>query len=197
MDLHNMALGAKLAWKMYEQPKKTWCKIMTAKYLDSNDSERIFSMENLISGSPIWKFIWESINIITENLTWKIGNGRKAKFWRDSWNGDISLAEEIDDPVWTNEVEALVGPFVVDYILKGQLEDEWIEWKIVGEWKIENYIKLKDILSRKKKIIYQKEVDCLLWSASKSGKYKVNLGYEILRSRAQNVEWPSALCMDR
>ncbi|GLJ14995.1 hypothetical protein SUGI_0244810 [Cryptomeria japonica] len=119
MDLHNIALGAKLAWRMYEQPKKIWCKIMTAKYLDSNDSERIFTVANSISGSPIWKFIWESRNIITEHLTWKIGNGRKAKFWRDFWNGDISLAEEIDDPVLTNEVEALVGPFMADYILEG------------------------------------------------------------------------------
>ncbi|XP_059077111.1 uncharacterized protein LOC131876235 [Cryptomeria japonica] len=55
-------------------------------------------------------------------------------------------------------------------------------------------IELKDILDREKKIVYQNEVDQLLWCASKIGKYKVNLGYEILRSRAQNVEWPSALC---
>ncbi|XP_059066513.1 uncharacterized protein LOC131857805 [Cryptomeria japonica] len=130
MDLHNLALGAKLAWRMYEQPQKTWCKIMTAKYLDSNDADRIFTVANSINGSPIWKFIWESRNIIIEHLTWKIGNDGKAKFWRDSWNGDISLAEEIDDPVWINEVEALVGPFVTDYILEGQKEAEWIEWKI-------------------------------------------------------------------
>ncbi|XP_059067474.1 uncharacterized protein LOC131858294 [Cryptomeria japonica] len=57
----------------------------------------------------------------------------------------------MDDPVWINKVEALVGPFVA-YILEGQKEAEWIEWKIV------------------------------------------NLGYEILRSREQNVDWPSALC---
>ncbi|GLJ50072.1 hypothetical protein SUGI_1064960 [Cryptomeria japonica] len=162
MELHNLALGAKLAWRMYEQPQKTWYKIMTAKYLDSNEVDRIFTMANSINGSPIWKFIWEFRNIITKHLTWKIGNGGKAKFWRDSWNGDISLAEEMDDPVWINEVEPLVGPFVADYILEGQKEAEWIEWKIVGEWKMENCIKLKDILSRKKKVIYQKEVDCLL-----------------------------------
>ncbi|GLJ26502.1 hypothetical protein SUGI_0512150 [Cryptomeria japonica] len=167
---------------------------MAAKYLDSNDTDRIFTMAKSINGSPIWKFIWERRNIITKYLTWKIGNGGKAKFWRDSWNGDISLAKEIDDLVWVNEVEALVAPFVADYILQGQKEAEWIEWKTVGEWKMENSIKLKDILSRKKKIRYQKEVDCLLWCASKSRKYKVNLGYKILRSRAQNVDWPSAFC---
>ncbi|GLJ39352.1 hypothetical protein SUGI_0803600 [Cryptomeria japonica] len=38
----------------------------------------------------------------------------------------------MDDPVWINEVEALVGPFMADYILEGQKEAEWIEWKIVG-----------------------------------------------------------------
>ncbi|GLJ54364.1 hypothetical protein SUGI_1167300 [Cryptomeria japonica] len=96
--------------------------------------------------------------------------------------------------VWINEVEAVVGPYVVDYILEGQKESEWIEWKSVGEWKMEKNTQLKDILNRKKKIIYLNEVDQLLWSVSKTGKYKVNLGYEILRSRIRNVEWPSVLC---
>ncbi|XP_057842846.2 uncharacterized protein LOC131052243 [Cryptomeria japonica] len=129
MDLHNLALGAKLAWKMYAQPHKSWCKIMAAK------------------------------SIITEHLTWKIGNGGKAKFWRDSWNGDIPLVEEIDDTVWVNEVDAVVGSYVADYIMEGQRESEWIEWKLVGEWKMEKNVELKDILNRKKKIIYQKEED--------------------------------------
>ncbi|XP_057856252.2 uncharacterized mitochondrial protein AtMg00310-like [Cryptomeria japonica] len=119
MDLHNRAIGAKLAWKMYAQPHKSWCKIMVAKYLDSTEAERIFKVANSIKGSPIWKHIWESRSILTEHLTWKIGNGEKAKFWRDSWNGDISLAEEIDDMVWINEVEAVVGSYVADYILEG------------------------------------------------------------------------------
>ncbi|GLJ07336.1 hypothetical protein SUGI_0064710 [Cryptomeria japonica] len=118
-----------------------------------------FIVANSIKGSPIWKYIWESRSIITEHLTWKIGNGGKAKFWRDSWNGDIPLVEEIDDTVWVNEVDAVVGSYVADYIMEGQRESEWIEWKLVGEWKMEKNVELKDILNRKKKIIYQKEED--------------------------------------
>ncbi|XP_059068593.1 uncharacterized protein LOC131859082 [Cryptomeria japonica] len=150
MDFHNQALGAKLAWKMYSQPHKTWCKIMVAKYLDSTEAERIFTVANSIKGSPIWKHIWESGSILIEHLTWKIGNGGKAKFWRDSWNGDISLAEEIDKE-WIYEVETKVGYYVADYILEGQKESDWIKWKSVGEWKMEKNMQLKDILNRKKK----------------------------------------------
>lgn len=36
--------------------------------------------------------------------------------------------------------------------------------------------------------------DQLLWSASKSWDYKVNLGYELQRFRTKDVGWPSILC---
>ncbi|XP_059064528.1 uncharacterized protein LOC131856677 [Cryptomeria japonica] len=84
MKLQNLALGAKLAWKMYNTPQKGWYKVMATKYLDSSEPERIFIVANSVGGSPIWKFAWESRKIITDHLTWKVGNGKKAKFWRDS-----------------------------------------------------------------------------------------------------------------
>ncbi|GLJ07653.1 hypothetical protein SUGI_0071800 [Cryptomeria japonica] len=97
MNLQNLVLGAKLAWKMYNFPNKGWCKVMSHKYLDSNEPQRIFTMVNSIGGSPLWKFIWESRRIITEHLSWRIGDGCKAKFWRDSWNGNKALVDEIKD----------------------------------------------------------------------------------------------------
>lgn len=116
MNLHNLALGTKLAWKMYMHPQKIWCKILSKKYLDSPNSERIFTLENSDGGSPIWRFIWESRRIIIEHLSWKIDNGKKARFWRDSWNGDPPLAEAFEDQDWLNQVEASVGPFAADYM---------------------------------------------------------------------------------
>ncbi|XP_059068290.1 uncharacterized protein LOC131858844 [Cryptomeria japonica] len=97
MNLQNLALGMKLAWKMYSNPQKGWCKLMSLKYMNLNEPKGIFTLANLTGGSPIWKFIWESRRIITEHLSWNSSDGRKAKVWRNSWNRDKALEDEFDD----------------------------------------------------------------------------------------------------
>ncbi|XP_057863439.2 uncharacterized protein LOC131071570 [Cryptomeria japonica] len=197
MNLHNLALGSKLAWKMYKYPQKIWCKILSRKYLDSTKPERIFTLANSKGGSPIWRFIWESRRIISEHLTWKIGNDKKARFWRDSWNGDTPLAEAFDDQDWVNQVEASVGPFVADYMHQMPKSTTLIIWKKVGDWNQANGKKLEELLINKKKIHYNCEEDSLIWCVAKSGMYKVQLGYELQRHREKDTKWPGALCWNK
>ncbi|GLJ36214.1 hypothetical protein SUGI_0726940 [Cryptomeria japonica] len=144
MNLHNLALGAKLAWKMYKHPQKIWCKILSRKYLDSTVPKRIFTLANSEGGSPVWRFIWESRRIISKHLTWKIGNGKKARLWRDSWNKDTPLAEAFNDQDWVNQVEALVDPFMVDYMHRVPNSTTLIIWKKVGDWNQANGKKLEE-----------------------------------------------------
>ncbi|XP_059070536.1 uncharacterized protein LOC131860177 [Cryptomeria japonica] len=119
MNLQNLALGAKLGWKMFKYPQKLWCRIM------------------------------------------------------DSWNGDVPIDDLFEDKDWVNHVEASVGPWVADYL---QIQN--LSWKSVGEWHQVNQKRLSDILLLKK-VFPSEEEDSLLWSASKSGDYRVNLGYEL------------------
>ncbi|GLJ31002.1 hypothetical protein SUGI_0619800 [Cryptomeria japonica] len=196
MNLHNFALGVKLAWKMYKYPHKGWCRLMANKYLDANETERIFTMENTIGGSPIWRFIWESRKIITNHLTWKIGDGKKTKFQRDSWCGEETLADLMKDQDWVNQVEAKVGLFVVDYIRHFDSQKEPIIWKIVGAKNRGNSLKLAEIL-KGRKVHISNEADTLIWNVAKSGNYKVNLGYEIQRRRQKDSNWPMILCWDK
>ncbi|GLJ44326.1 hypothetical protein SUGI_0927960 [Cryptomeria japonica] len=100
MKLQNVALGAKLVWKLFSSPNKGWSKVMIAKYIDSDELERIFTMANAAGGSLIWKFLWESQRIIIDHLSWKIENGKKAKFWRDSWNYEEALIDLLEDKDW-------------------------------------------------------------------------------------------------
>ncbi|XP_059076311.1 uncharacterized protein LOC131875706 [Cryptomeria japonica] len=85
MDLQNMALGAKLTWKMYREPRKLWFKIFKKK------------------------------SIITDHLSWHIGNEQSAKFWHDSWEGQPALSDLILDKAWIQSVEEQIGSFVSDY----------------------------------------------------------------------------------
>ena len=43
-QIMNKALGAKLIWAMYENPKLYWVRVLKGKYLDSEDSHKIFTM---------------------------------------------------------------------------------------------------------------------------------------------------------
>ncbi|GLJ43909.1 hypothetical protein SUGI_0915410 [Cryptomeria japonica] len=138
---------------MYIAPKKGWCKVMVVRYLDSSEPERIFTMANSVGGSLIWKFVWESRKIITDHLTSRIGNGKKAKFWRDSWNGEVALAEIIKDNDWINQLEAKMGAYVVDYVDTIHSSNAPISWKRVGDWPSENKSKLEDILESKKTFV--------------------------------------------
>ncbi|GLJ44896.1 hypothetical protein SUGI_0945230 [Cryptomeria japonica] len=119
---------------VHVHPQKIWCKILSRKYLDSPDPERIFTLANSDGGSPVWRFIWKSRRIITEHLTWKIGNGKKARFWRDLWNGDPPLVEAFEDKDWVNRVEISVDPFVANYMQCVPSSTALINWKEVGEW---------------------------------------------------------------
>ncbi|XP_059073624.1 uncharacterized protein LOC131874320 [Cryptomeria japonica] len=80
MEKKNLALGAKLIWKMYRSPEKLWCKIMQKKYLDIGDPSRKPTMASFNGGSVVWKFMRECRPIITYHLTWKVAMGERPDF---------------------------------------------------------------------------------------------------------------------
>lgn len=93
--LMNEALGAKLVWNIYTNPDLLWVKILKEKYLDSMEDNRIFTIKNPIKGSAIWIFIVACRPVIVDHITWQIGDGLKAKFWDDSWNG-YPILKDVD-----------------------------------------------------------------------------------------------------
>ncbi|GLJ41989.1 hypothetical protein SUGI_0869280 [Cryptomeria japonica] len=97
MEVQNSALGAKLAWKMCKEPQKLWCRLFQRKYLDSDDTNKILTMANSERGSATWNFLWDSRHIITNHISWQIGNGCTALFWRNSWDGFLALADSFED----------------------------------------------------------------------------------------------------
>ena len=91
----NEAFGGKLVWQMYTKPQYTWCKIMQQKYLDNNDPSRILSILDPPKGSVIWDFMTASRNIVVNYISWEVNDGTKVNFWRDSWNGQIPLSNNL------------------------------------------------------------------------------------------------------
>lgn len=92
--LMNLALGAKLVWNLYYKSDQKWARVILNKYLDSQDTTWIFSIMNPISDSTTWNSIYACTDIISNHITWDIGNGEKADFWSDSWEGFPALAAD-------------------------------------------------------------------------------------------------------
>jgi hypothetical protein len=55
------------------------------------NNPNIFS-SSLVGVSPFWKgVVWEA-KAAKLGYQWKVGNGKKIKFWEDRWFGSSSLA---------------------------------------------------------------------------------------------------------
>lgn len=150
-------------------------------------------MANSKKGSPVWNFIWDNRSLLTYHLSWNIGNGRKAKFWSDSWGGEKPLKEIFEDQDWVNLVEANTGSKVKDYFSPGGTIGGRVVWKKCSIGNRDLCAKLDQLLSQRQIFVFEKE-DKVFWCATKSGEYKVKWGYEIQRKRIRNPEWPYKLC---
>lgn len=127
-NIMNIALGAKMVWQMANEGDQLWIKILKAKYLDSNDNIRILTIQNPIRGSSIWNFILSCRHVITDHVSWVIGDGKRAKFWEDSWNGYKSIEEEGVDKELRQKLCDLWGKNVKDYVVEkeGIFGKEWV-----------------------------------------------------------------------
>ncbi|XP_059070603.1 uncharacterized protein LOC131860240 [Cryptomeria japonica] len=146
-------------------------------------------------GSPTWNFLWNNRDIITNHISWKMGNGTRAKFWRDSWDGEMPLSKCFEDQVWFNTIENVISTQVANYF-ENTKHHGMRSWKRVTIDNSQMCKKLEEILSSRS-ILASDEEDNLFWCAAKLGEYSVKLGYEVQRHKAFNLNWPSKLCWNR
>jgi hypothetical protein len=66
-----------------------WKAIVDHKY--DNCFSNIFCYEGR-DNSPLWKGVLGAARAAKMRYSWKVGNGRKVRFWKDQWFGRCSLA---------------------------------------------------------------------------------------------------------
>lgn len=76
----NKALGAKLVWKMLNEPKIKWARILQTKYLNTNDPAEIFKNVNPPKGSWVWNFMLSCRYVIANHVSWDIYGGETTLF---------------------------------------------------------------------------------------------------------------------
>ena len=91
MATQNLAMGGKILWKMISS-KPTWSsKALRTKYFSGHKERCLDRPPWTRKGSPILSLCLKSLDLITSNLTWILGNGSKIMFWEDSILGQSPL----------------------------------------------------------------------------------------------------------
>lgn len=153
-------------------------------------------MANSERGSATWNFLWDCRSIITEHISWHVGNDRMTKFWRDSWEGEPALMELINNHDWIESMENTWGQFVGDYFDTAKEKDGKRAWKQFTNGCLILCNQTNKIL-KGRVIPISLEEDKIFWCAAKSCAYSVKLGYEVQRNKNSNPEWPYKLCWDK
>ncbi|GLJ49829.1 hypothetical protein SUGI_1058630 [Cryptomeria japonica] len=121
-------MGAKLVWEICSGGKQKWARLLKHKYLDSLEPKRILTINNPPRGSAILNFIVDNREIISDQVTWDVRNGRDASFWFDSWSSEAALCHNPSLQPVMEETYHLWGHNICDY-------DYPIQENGIAKWK--------------------------------------------------------------
>uniref|UniRef100_A0ACD6AF76 Uncharacterized protein n=1 Tax=Avena sativa TaxID=4498 RepID=A0ACD6AF76_AVESA len=173
-SLADMNLSLLASWiKRYQlDDNKLWKQIIDHKY--NVNSPNIFASSSM-GVSPFWKGVLWAAQAAKIGYRWKVGNGRKIKFWEDQWFGTSSLAIQYwDIYVIANEKSAVIA-------------DIWDGEKLRVTFRRcfnhELLIKWYGILQIAQSIHLSGEEDAMVWKLENSGFYSVSSLYAVINFR--------------
>ena len=165
--LMNLALLAKQAWRLLQNPNALWAQIMKAKYYPNHS---ILEVPRRKGVSWVWASIMQGRDFLKSNGRWVVGNGQSIRIWEDRWIPSYDLM-----PNNAQNTEERV------YSLIDQNNNSW------------NLSKIREVLPEQAAIqaiqvpiSYLGSSDRFIWPHSKDGKYSVKTGYHIAYSNNQN-----------
>jgi hypothetical protein len=85
----NLSLLGKWCWRLFNEPKRLWCKVLKAKY-GSRDGQVVSGVNkasswwkyliSIMDGSAVGEESW-----CGDKIKKKVGNGESCLFWKDAW----------------------------------------------------------------------------------------------------------------
>uniref|UniRef100_A0A453RFL4 Reverse transcriptase zinc-binding domain-containing protein n=1 Tax=Aegilops tauschii subsp. strangulata TaxID=200361 RepID=A0A453RFL4_AEGTS len=83
-DIHcfNLAMLAKQAWRLLENPDSLCATILRAKYFPDGD---LLNAKLKKGSSFTWQSIMAGVNTLKHGYIWRVGNGQKIDIWEDAW----------------------------------------------------------------------------------------------------------------
>ena len=79
----NLALGAKILWRIVSCEKGWWKEILWKKYMKGARKRCVNEYPLIEKGSPIWILCKKVSHIIKNHLHWSPTNGKQIRIWQD------------------------------------------------------------------------------------------------------------------
>nr|XP_024930509.2 uncharacterized mitochondrial protein AtMg00310-like [Ziziphus jujuba var. spinosa] len=167
----NVALLAKLNWKLASGEECLWTRLMKVKYL-KNDS--FFSYKLKKGTSWVWKGIIKSRDALRTGACFRVGDGSSIDLWKDPWVPDL--------------------PNIFPSARNNSVTHQWR--KVYEIWDYSNLRCKVDVVrqifkpSSAEAILNLERpsshcLDKLIWLGSKDGKFSVKSCYELLVGSSQ------------
>lgn len=82
IELFNLALLARQAWRLLQEPDSLSARVLRARYYPSGNI-----MDTTLGPPPsqVWRSILEGRDILAKGLIKRIGNGSGTSIWHDNW----------------------------------------------------------------------------------------------------------------
>ena len=92
LSILNKALLSKWSWRYAREKEAWWVEVIRRKYGEEEGgwSSR-FPRESY--GVGLWKSLRRWSVLVSNHLSFEVGDGKRTKFWKDSWCGDTSLID--------------------------------------------------------------------------------------------------------
>jgi ribonuclease HI len=97
----NIALLAKLNWRLLQEKDALWAQTILAKYSPNGVMEVNKRLNR--SGSSTWRGIKKGNAVFREGIRWVVNNGQCVSFWFDKWVGEKPIREVIQGPLLNHE----------------------------------------------------------------------------------------------
>jgi ribonuclease HI len=159
----NVALLAKLNWRLLQEKDALWARTILAKYSPNGVMEIDKRLNRC--GSSTWRGIKKGHEVFRKGLRWVVNNGQGVSFWHDKWVGDKPIRDVIQGPLLSHE-----DSFRVCDVVEG-----------VGSWDLSRVSMIipKTICDSIRAIpvcpLRQQE-DCIAWD-SRNGDFCLKLAY--------------------
>ncbi|CAN1785001.1 Putative ribonuclease H protein At1g65750 [Linum perenne] len=169
----NLALLAKQAWNLINNPDSLVSRIYKAKYYPRGS---YLTARKASNPSMVWQSLWHAKELVKRGIRWRIGNGENIRIWSDPW-----LNEEDTCFLTSTRPGALADLKVNDLWIPGTKE-----WDIEL---IEELFNERDATSIVKLPLNEaNEQDRPIWSFSKSGMLTVSSAYRVWTDHLSNSD---------
>ncbi|TVU34487.1 hypothetical protein EJB05_16322, partial [Eragrostis curvula] len=176
----NLCLLASWIARLYKQDETLWKRIVENKY--DLEHKNIFCCDKR-GVSPFWKGIIWAAEAAKLGFKWKVGNGKRIRFWEDWWFGTSSLAIQFWELyVIVNEQNSSIDDVWDGSNLKLTFR-RTVNEKGMMAW--------NDLLAVASSIDLGQEDDYVTWALEASGKYTVQSLYSVVSFRGKDMEQDS------